>query len=174
MKTILIDMDGVSCHFVPAVCREANKRTGGNLKPEDITDWVMGKFGVERTDWQKPGFFANLEPIEGATDTLYRWHKEHRLIIVTDTMGVDFVEADKRIWLAKHLPFIKEVICTTDKSGVPGDLLFDDAPHHLADFPGITVKMLTPYNTDTPADYTVKSWKEFDQLLRLRLFKKEG
>ncbi len=164
--TLVIDMDEVCCHFVLAACIETNKRTGGNLKPEDVTDWVMGKFGIERTDWQKPGFFRNLEPISGAVETLYKWRNDYNISIATDCMGVDFVQKEKQEWINEHVPFIKNVYFLSNKSVVPGDLLFDDAPHHLDNWPRIKVKMVTPYNKDTEADHEVENWKQFDKILK--------
>jgi 5'-nucleotidase len=164
--TAIIDMDGVTCQFVPAVCAEVNKRTGGNLTPEDVTDWDMSKFGIEITDWQKPGFFRSLEPMPGAIETLYKMQRDYHLAIATDCMGVDFVRAEKAEWLKEYLPFITEVHYTGDKSKVKGDLLFDDAPHHLAVFPGVTFKMLTPYNLHAPTDFEVENWEDFYGLLK--------
>ena len=164
--TLVIDMDGVSCGFLPAVCREHNLLTGDNLQPEDVTDWDMSKFGIHKSTWQKPGFFRTLEPIPGAIGTLYKLRHDYRLTIATDCMGVDFVQTDKQGWLDEHLPFIDDLCFASDKSGVPGDLLFDDAPHHLAAFPGITVKMITPYNLLAPSDFEVEDWGKFEQLIR--------
>ena len=166
--TLIVDMDGVCCHFVPAVCKEYNKRTGGNLQPDDITDWDMNKFGILKEDWQKKGFFSELDPIPGAVRTLYRLSEEgYRISIATDCMGVDFVQADKSLWIERHLPFVDDVYFLSDKSVVPGDLLFDDAPHHLeSGFPGVTVKMVTPYNWRAKSDFEVLNWVEFEALIR--------
>ena len=165
MKKLLIDMDGVCCDFVAAACREFNIRTGGNLKSADIVDWDLSLFGITKNDWQKSGFFAELRPIDGAIETLKMLSCKYRLAIVTDAMGIDFIISDKEIWIKKHLPFIDEVFYVSDKSSIDGDLLFDDAPHHLSSYPQTTVKMLTRYNAETVADYTVKSWAEFESLL---------
>ena len=163
---LVIDMDGVCCHFVPKVCREHNRLTGDNLQPEDITAWNMRLFGIQNNIWIKPGFFRDLEPIPGAIEILYKLRHDYRLTIATDCMDTDFIQADKKEWLEEHLPFVDDVYFLSDKSGVPGDLLFDDAEHHLKAFPRTTVKMLTPYNTDAIADFTVKNWREFERLLR--------
>jgi 5'-nucleotidase len=164
--TLIIDMDGVSVQFVPAVCKEHNRLTGDNLYDTDVTDWNMGLFGIERSTWQKPGFFRNLEPMPGAIETLKLLKPDFRLTIATDCMGVDFVQQEKQEWLQEYLPFVDDVYFLSDKSAVPGDLIFDDAPHHLAVYPGITVKMLTPYNAHTISDYTVTNWDQFYRLVK--------
>ena len=164
--TLIIDMDGVTCHFVPKVCREHNKSTGDKLQPKDITAWDMKLFGIKNDTWQKPGFFRDLEPIAGAIETLYKLRHDYRLTIATDCMGVDFVQDDKKAWLEEHLPFVDDVYFLSDKSVVPGDLLFDDAQHHLESFPGLTVKMITPYNLTARSTFEVENWREFEQLLK--------
>ena len=125
----------------------------------------MQLFGVKREYWQKPGFFRDLEPMPGAIETLKLLKPDFRITIATDCMGIDFVQADKQAWLEEHLPFIDDLYFVSDKSGVPGHLIFDDAPHHLAAFPGITVKMITHYNIHAPADHEVNSWIQFHKLV---------
>jgi len=164
--TLVIDMDGVCCDFVGAVCKEHNRLTGDNLYSTDITDWNMQLFGIKRSTWQKPGFFLNLKPIYGAIEVLKQIKRNYRISITTDCMGMDFVQEDKKAWLEKYLPFVDDVYMLSDKSGVPGDLIFDDAPHHLEAYPGITVKMLTPYNAHASADYTVTNWQQFYNLVK--------
>lgn len=167
---LVVDMDGVTCQFVPAVCQEHNRLTGDNLQPEDITDWDMTLFGIQKDTWLKPGFFLDLEPMPGAAEILYLIRKDYRLSIATDCQGVDFVQDDKRAWIEKHLPFVDDIYFLSDKSAVPGHLIFDDAPHHLKAFPGITVKMITPYNADAAADHEVDSWRQFYNLLQTIAF----
>jgi 5'-nucleotidase len=167
---LIIDMDGVTCQFVPAVCAEHNRLTGDNLKPEDITDWNMKLFGIQNETWLKPGFFRNLEPMPGAAEILYLIRKDFRLSIATDCQGVDFVQADKRAWLEEYLPFVDDIYFLADKSAVPGHLIFDDAPHHLEAFPGITVKINTKYNVDAAADHEVDNWRQFYNLLQTIAF----
>ena len=163
---ILVDMDGVTCHFVPAVCREYRLATGKNLMPEDVTDWVMGKFGIEREMWQKPGFFRSLEPIKGAIEVLWLLHQNgHKIWIVTDAMGVNFVEKEKAQWVKEHLPFVKGIVFTSEKDKIPGDIIIEDAPHHLEKHPATTIKMKTPYNEGVLADHEVEGWDEIKALL---------
>lgn len=159
-----IDMDGVCVDFVPGICNEYTKTTGKVLTPADITDWDMRKFGVTDEMWIKPGFFRNLKPVKGAIEILYKYRNEYEFIIVTDTMGIDFVQEDKRDWLDEYLPFINKVVYTSDKSYLPLEALLDDAPHHLGGFPNIKIKMKHPYNRYVKADYEVNDWHEVDIL----------
>lgn len=166
MRTLVIDMDEVTVQFVPAVCDAHNALTGDNLKPEDITDYNMQLFGVQPETWQKPGFFKSLKPMPGAIATMNRLRKKYRLTIATDTMGISYVREEKQDWIDRHIPWVSDVYYLSDKSDVPGDILFDDGPHHLEAWPRIKVKMITKYNEGAPADHEVNSWREFEALLK--------
>ncbi len=162
--SIGIDLDGVCCDFVPGICNEYTKITGKILTPEDITDWNLRKFGVTDEMWIKPGFFRGLEPIDGAIEILWKYRHKYNFIIATDTMGIDFVQQEKRDWVEEYLPFIQKTVYTSDKSFLPIEALLDDAPHHLDSFPNIKIKMKHPYNKHVKADYEVEDWRGVDLL----------
>ncbi len=167
MRKIIFDMDGVIVDFVPGLCEEHNLLTGDKLKADDITDWDLRKSGVQDETWIKPGFFWKLKPITDAIKTLESYYdSDYRFVIATDTMGIDFVQQEKAAWLNKYLPWIDEVYYLSDKSLVPGEVLFEDGPHHLRAFPGVTVKYKHPYNLDVPADHIVENWSDIDQMLK--------
>jgi 5'-nucleotidase len=162
--TGVIDMDGVVVNFVPAICNEHNRITGKHLTPADITSWDMRQFGVTDEMWIKPGFFRKLRPIPGAIEVLYKHKDNYNFVIATDCMSIDFIQKEKQLWLEEHLSFIKQAYFLSDKSIVPGDFILDDAPHHLDNYPGIRIKMITPYNKNTKADYEVEDWEAIDNL----------
>lgn len=163
---ILADMDGVTCHFVPAVCREYKLATGKDLMPKDITDWDMGKFGVKGEMWQKPGFFRSLEPIEGAVEVLWLLHQHgHKIWIVTDAMDLSFVEKEKAEWVKEYIPFVNGIVFTNQKDKIPGDIIIEDAPHHLERHPATTIKMKHPYNEGVLADHEVEGWEGVKEIL---------
>jgi len=158
---ILVDLDGVTVDFATTVCEEHNKETGDCLTAEDIDDWELPKFGIKKETWQKPGFFYALKPYDGAIEGLALAHKNgHKLWIVTDAGGVDFVEEDKARWVRENLPFVRGIIFTDQKHELPGDLLIDDAPKYLEAYPGTTVKINRPYNRHVVADYAFDSLAE--------------
>jgi 5'(3')-deoxyribonucleotidase len=166
IATLVIDMDEGAVDFLGPLCKKHNQLTGAQLTPDDIKTWDLKEYGIENETWQTPGFFENLPAAKGAIEVLYKHRKRYRLTIATDPCGVDFVRQEKQQWLERHLPFVDDVYFTDDKTYIPGDLILDDCPRHLESYPGIKVKMLRAYNRHTPADHTIKSWQEFDQLLR--------
>lgn len=162
----VVDMDGICCDFVPAICAVHNNATGDKLKPSDVTDWDLRKFGVADELWKKPGFFYSLDPILGAKEVLWKWRKEYNFCIATDDMGIDYVQREKQAWLDKHLPFIKSRYFGRDKSWIPGRIIIDDAPHHLNEFPNLKIKMNYPYNHDIYADFHVENWQQIDAIFK--------
>jgi len=71
-------------------------------------------------------------------------------------------------WVERHFPHIgrRNVIQAHRKELVNGDLLFDDGPKNLNNFPGIRVAMNFQYNQDAKANYWVSSWLEFEAIIQ--------
>lgn len=158
---LLVDLDGVTVDFTGSVCKAHNKLTGDSLSPDDLDQHDYSKFGIRKTTWQQPGFFYDLEPYPGAVEALWKAQQNgHKLWIVTNSMNVGFVEADKKQWVEENIPFVRGLIFTDKKHLVPGDMLIDDCPEYLENYPGTTVKINRPYNRHVKADYTYDSLAE--------------
>lgn len=163
---ILVDMDGVITDFTGAVCREHNKETGEDLKPEDITGWELKDFGIKDETWQKPKFFRALDPYAGAIETLWKMQiLGHKLWIVTNAMNVEYIEKEKAEWVRENIPFVRGIVFTDKKHELLGDILIDDCPEYLEKYPGTTVKINHPYNKGVKADYTYNSLAEAAEIL---------
>lgn len=78
-----------------------------------------------------PGFFAKLEPIEGAVKG-YRWLDEHfdTQILTRPSVMNPHCYTDKRLWTEQHLGMevVKKLHISTDKGLFRGDYLIDDMP----------------------------------------------
>jgi 5'(3')-deoxyribonucleotidase len=87
-----------------------------------------------------PGFFASLEPIDGAVET-YMWlHENFDTWILTRPSYMNpHCYTDKRLWVEKHLGLdvCQKLIICPDKSLVKGQYLIDDMP-----WPGFEGKQL--------------------------------
>ena len=165
-KKIAVDLDGVITQFVPEICIRHNLLTGDKLKPADITDWDLKKFDVADDTWIIPGFFRGLDPVFDGIEVLWRWYKKIDFCIATDTMGIDFVQQEKQDWINEHVPFIKKVYFGKDKTIVPADILIEDGPKHLQEWPFITIKVIHPYNLYIQADYEVENWQQIEELFK--------
>jgi 5'-nucleotidase len=173
---ILVDLDGVSADFYGGFLRLYNEEYNNTLTPEDIVSWELtpdiytGTTEAHlRSYFNRPGFWSALEPIPGAIESLkYLKSKGHELRIVT-AVPIESERAcyEKIHWVREHFPFIglDEFHATKDKAGVRGDILFDDAPHNIEEFPGLTCVMDAAYNRDAKADFRVKSWESFVKVI---------
>lgn len=79
-----------------------------------------------------PGFYADLEPAEGAAEALNTMLDEgHQLYICTTPYVTNpTCASDKIAWAEKHFGkgWGRRMILTSDKTAVRGDILFDDRP----------------------------------------------
>jgi 5'(3')-deoxyribonucleotidase len=179
VKTVLVDMDGVSVDFWGPVLREYNGSRNLEVTLGDIDDW---SFPVDEI-WKEPGFFASLEPIDGAAWALDELlTRGHDVYLVSAGHGLALSE--KSLWVRQHLPFMKDRVLFTDgktpKGLVRGDVIVDDAPHNLIDFKERNPKSLViaAYHHYTrPANWhwdfavsflgdTREAWKTIVEVLR--------
>lgn len=111
MKRIYIDMDGVLADFISAYNRD--------LLIEPRQPYPQSKYG----------FFATLEPIEGAVAALKELQKSFDVWILTRPSIQNLhCYSEKAFWLRQYFGeelLYKTVICP-DKSIVKGDYLIDD------------------------------------------------
>ena len=77
------------------------------------------------------GFFANLNPIEGAIDAakaLEKSNKYQPYILTAPSLKNPLCYTEKRVWVEKWLGFsyVKKLIICPEKSLLKGDYLIDD------------------------------------------------
>lgn len=75
-------------------------------------------------------------------------------------MDIDFVEEDKRLWVSENIPFVRGLVFTDKKHLLPGDMLIDDCPEYLENYPGTAVKINRPYNKHVKVDYAFDTLAE--------------
>ena len=138
MKCILIDLDGVCADFNAGVMKQMVKLnpewvlTLDDLDEFYLKDIYNRKFGeaaflAAQDISNAEGFYANLEPIEGAKAALIAITAAgYDVAICTAPMFTNqYCEAEKRAWVKKHLGEYKTHVVVR-KETIPGDLLFDD------------------------------------------------
>lgn len=136
---VLVDMDGPLANFEEghrAFVKSSGlppETTGENRQTWDILDTVEERWRlVIREGWHSPGFFANLEPVEGAVYALHLLlSRGHEIFICTAPMINHATCAQEKLaWVRKHVgpAFDSRVIITRDKTLVHGDILIDDRP----------------------------------------------
>lgn len=113
-KRLYIDMDGVLADFIGSYRKWYNPDT--NKFPQ--------------SNW---GFFANLDPIEEAIETVKMLMEYYDIWILTRPSYMNpLCYTEKRIWIEKYfgLDFCQKLIICSDKSLLKGDYLIDDTIEH--------------------------------------------
>lgn len=144
MALILVDMDCVLADFeeghrrmcaehgLPPVV-EARDRVCWDILEAVPTVWR----DTVKELWHAPGFFAGLDPIVGAVETLHTWSRQgHKVYICTaPLMNSETCAQEKLAWVRRHvgLEFVRRTIITADKTLVQGNFLLDDRPDITGD-----------------------------------------
>ena len=174
--TILVDVDNVLENLNEAWVAAVNEKYGTTVSPEDIASWDIERYfeGLSRTQVFSPlhdkDFWGKLKPIDNAPTYLKQLIDDsHQVILVTsshpDTIGY------KYRFITKHFPYIsfKDIIFTSKKQMVFGDVMIDDAPHNLEGGKYIGVLMNSPHNRRYDADSNgfirVDNWEQIYKVI---------
>jgi len=169
--TLLIDMDAILVDILKSWILEINRRFDEKITLEDIVNWNVGDcckagnkvYGI----LHEKGFFEDLDPIEGAVETMKKLQDEgfEIFIVTAPIMDSPYVFREKIKWVQKHLPFfdINRIIFSNFKDQIKGDILFDDAPKNIDPFSGTPIVLDYPFNRDIKNKNAIRvqNWDEF-------------
>jgi len=160
---ILVDIDSTLNDLVGFFCNKINEKRNANVTPETLENYDMTPW-LEPGGWARfltPGMFLEMEPLKDSKKVLKKMSQDHEIIIVSDT-GPMFRD-EKKKWLKKHYPFIKDIIFTGQKSDISGDIIIDDNPIHLMTFQGHKITLTYGYNKNIEKVIYTNSWKEIEK-----------
>jgi 5'(3')-deoxyribonucleotidase len=127
-KILYVDMDGVVADFEKAIKEQIpHWESLSEAEKGLLTDEVCG--GIS-------GFFLNLEPIEGAIESVKKLAQSFDTYFLSAAMwNVPQSYTEKRLWIGKHFgdDFRKRLILTHHKNLNYGHFLVDDRTSHGAD-----------------------------------------
>jgi len=125
---------------------------------EDNASWDMtaglDEEGLAAVNFvmELPGFYAELEPIEGMADALRDMVAEGHVVHICTSPYVTnpTCASDKLDWLEKHVGpgWAHRAVITSDKTLVRGDILIDDRPEIVGTYSPLWrhVVFHAPYN----------------------------
>ena len=164
-----IDLDNVLNKLTPTWLMYHFLKTGETVTVEDIKCWGMHKYvktGKKIYDLLQPELFEDLPVMPYSQEVTHRLSKDHELFVVTATEPRNMEVKAK--WLKRHFPHInqKNIVATHRKDVVDVDVLIDDAPHNILDFPGQTIVLDYAWNRTLGNEYPrAKDWKEIEYLI---------
>ena len=183
---ILVDMDDTIEHLLQAWVDGLNARYGRNVTIDTIRTWNVAAVypGISRKDVyaipDEPGFWKTVKPVEGAAEALKHFmEKGHEVYIVTATRYESIYEKMNDL-LFKYFPFLSwdQVIVTSKKQMIRGDVLIDDGIHNLEGGDYVKILMNMPHNEDYDAEangmFRVHDWNEIEALIDTISEKSEG
>ena len=174
---ILVDMDDTIEQLLKAWVKGVNDEYAQNASYDDITSWDVSAAYPSLTREQvydiplQPGFWEKVEPIADAPEVLSRLKDAgHEIFIVTATPYQSVFEKMSDV-LFKYFPFIswEQVIITSRKQMIIGDVLIDDGVHNLEGGNYIKILMTAPHNVHYDAEANgmirVRTWKEIEKVI---------
>ncbi len=175
--TILVDMDDTIENLTDAWIDWLNRKHGTEVRRRDITSWDFAKAFPTLSEEEAyaplyiDDFWDTVEPMEGAYEALTKLQEDGHEIFIVTSSAYETIHAKMTKVLFKYFPFISwsHVIVATRKQMVHGDVLIDDAPHNLEDFPGERILMNAPHNRFYPAEehdmIRVDNWSQILSLV---------
>ena len=144
---IILDLDETVADMLNPLISMHHDKYNSDIIIDDVTGWDLPHDMVEI--FTKPGFFLHLPPIPGAIDgvaKLLEWG--HDIIIATNHSNIDYIAADKVLWVQRNLPMLStNMMIGARKDVLQGDIIIDDNPDYLINSPcPIKICMDRPWN----------------------------
>ncbi len=175
--TILVDVDNVLEDLVTPWIAALNKKYNRGIKPSDITAWNIETFyeGLSRNQVYSPlhtkELWDSLVPLQDSQKYIKKLKEDGHNVILVTSAHPDTIPY-KISFLKKYFPEIpfKDIIITSHKQMVIGDVLIDDAPHNLEGGNYLGLLFSYPhnkeYNTVGKNIKRVNNWKEIYNIIK--------
>ena len=159
--TILIDADDTIHFLAKAWVQYLNIVHGTNVDWQGITGWDLEPFFPTLTTGQvqrpllEDRFWDYVEPIPGAAEYIKRLRDDGHDVFIVTASTYHTIRAKFERCIKKHLPFITwdDVVITSHKDLVHGDVIVDDGLHTMAVTPCSTkILFHAPHNASYDAE----------------------
>lgn len=170
--TILVDMDDTIEDLLSAWVAYLNEKHGTSIQKDDVAQWDISKSFpmLNREQVYEPlyldSFWLSVKPIDGAAGALQKLVADGHQVLIVTTSSYETLRTKMEEVLFKYFPFLSwdDVIVTSRKQLVNGDVLVDDATHNLEGGQYLRVLMDAPHNRAYDAESNgmirVYNWSE--------------
>lgn len=168
--TILVDMDDTVEDLLSAWVSYLNTKHGTSVQKDDVAQWDISKSfpTLSKKQVYEPlyldDFWLSVKPIDGAAEALQRLMADGHQVLIVTTSSYETLRTKMEEVLFKYFPFLSwdDVIITSRKQLVNGDVLVDDGPHNLEGGQYLRVLMDAPhnraYNAESNGMIRVNNW----------------
>lgn len=178
--TILVDMDDVLINLLSAWVGALNEKYCTSVNYEDVSDWDLGRYFPMLLEEEieavlsVPSFWNHVNPKAGAVAYIEKLKSEgHSIFVVTSSHYTTIYPKMKSV-LFRYFPSLTwdDVIVTSHKQMISGDVLIDDGAHNLIGGNYVKILMDMPHNhsfdTEKYGMVRAKDWKEvYDEVCKL-------
>lgn len=182
----LLDVDDVLADFTIPILKHANQAslerdpTFVAKQFEDVTVWDLETLYPDLTFEQLlapallAGFASSLEPLPGSLEAVKELQSLGRVVILTAPFrSASTWTSDRDAWLKATFKIeYQDIVHSSDKSLVPGDLFLDDKPANIEAWQkrwpdGEALLWNAPYNQAEPErGRRVHTWEEVLKIAR--------
>lgn len=137
--TVLVDLDDTLEHLLDAWVKWLNEKHGTNVSVADIREWNTSRAFPMLTENQayapllKDEFWKTVKPMNMAAEALQLLLAAGHTVYIVTASAYQTIRSKMENVLFEYFPFIQwsNVIITSNKQMIRGDVLVDDAPHNL-------------------------------------------
>ncbi len=177
--TILIDMDDTIENLCETWVEYLNELYGTNVSTNDIKEWDMTKAFPMLTSEEiytpltTADLWKRVKPLPYAVGTIRQLIDDGHKVVIVTASSPETIKLKLHNVLFKYFPYLtyKDVIVTSQKQLIKGDVLIDDAPHNLKGFDGFALLFNAPHNRSYKIKdkcfYRVNDWQEIYQKIQI-------
>ena len=175
--TILVDMDDTIEDLSGAWAEWLNSKYGLHTHRDELRDWDVAKAfpslsaGQVYAPLYDDSFWSTVRPINDAPEFLFKLIEDGHKVFIVTASAYETIKAKMNGVLFRYFPYLTwdDVIVTSKKQIVTGDILVDDGPHNLFGGVYLPVLMDAPhnqkFNNEEHKIPRVYGWKEVYELI---------
>lgn len=173
MQTIAIDMDEVITDTAAKLKAWYFRDYGKRFGDEDLQGTEL-RYAIPpehlkafQAYLHTPGFFRDLQPMEGCVEVLREINQRYELYLVSAAMEFPFSLKDKLEWTLERLPFLgwQQVCLCGSKRIIQTDIMIDDRPRNFTHFQGRKMLYTAHHNFGDTRFERVDNWRQVAEKL---------